>query len=113
MPNVSRADRLNAVLAKTSPKQLAHFSDNDGVWLNRHPNPGTKRDTDDKPVLKDGKPQDARHSGAPYLIDERDGRVRISVVSDDGDMLAGIGVTLDEAIDSLERKVGIGEREAK
>lgn len=62
----------------------------------------------------DGHAPDAlrRAAGAPYAIQTRpDGSRRVVVTSADGDSVAGVGATLEEAIAALERKVGLVEQE--
>jgi len=42
---------------------------------------------------------------APYLITPHERGQRVAVVSSDGDVISGVGSTVDEAITHLEQKV--------
>jgi hypothetical protein len=49
-------------------------------------------------------------AGAPYRIDEWNGKRRIIVVDPEtGDTTGASGATLEEALANLERKVGLGQ----
>lgn len=83
---LTRAQRLDALVQKVAPKQAAHFAEH-GRW----------------PDAEDG----ARGRGAsPYVIQttKTDGR-RIKITGDDGDVISGIGATVEEALAALEAKV--------
>lgn len=121
---MTRVERLDAVIAKVAPASAAHLKDK-GRWLNRHPNPGQKHilveDADDPTktvehpsVYPDGDPEPVRHSGAPYVIDTLpSGQHRVRVYGDDGDVVAGVGNSLDDALAAVEQKVGLAEQKAE
>lgn len=103
----TRSDRIHALIGKLAPLAAAQHAET-GTWPNTHPDPGQKRNDDDTPIVNDGEPVPARHSGAPYVIETLpDNRRKVTVTCEDGDVLAGIGPTLDDAIAKLEAKVGL------
>lgn len=109
---MTRADRLHRLIAKVAPAAAAEHALT-GAWPNTHPQPGVKRDKNDKPLLDEHKqPIAARHSGAPYVMETLTGGRKISLKSDDGDVLAGVGPTIDDALSMLEKKCGIVDEQA-
>jgi hypothetical protein len=84
----TRADRLDAILAKLAPKRLAAFKKS-GYWTREHAASG-----------------DDPRTGAPYVISTTEGNGRrIVVTGDDGDSLAGVGATIEAALTHLEGKL--------
>lgn len=84
----SRRARLFAILARIASAALQHYTDHDGQWPPRTFEGGR--------VLVQ----------APYLLTPlADGRHQVTVTSDDGDVLSGVGATYDEALDALEAKI--------
>lgn len=96
----TRIERLHALIAKVAPSAAQQHAA-DGSWPNTHPSPGTK-------VNDAGATVPARHSGAPYVMETlASGKRRISLRSDDGDVYAGVGDSIDEALSMLEQKCGM------
>lgn len=82
----TRADRLAALLAKINPTAAQA----DGTW--RVPVPPPWADQNDP--------------GAPYLIRELDdGRFQVQVVSSEGDVVSGLGETVEDALARVEEKM--------
>lgn len=87
---MTRAERLHAVLTQLTPTAAQHYTAT-GAWPVR---PGA---TVDEPAA----------AAAPYVIETLpDGRRRVRVIGEDGDVVSGVGATLDDAIAALEAKVG-------
>lgn len=75
---LTRADRINALVARLAPKAAAA-------------------------QLKTGKWPGGQ---APHVLETRhDTSRRLKITGDDGDVLSGVGATIDEAIAALEAKV--------
>jgi hypothetical protein len=88
------ADRLHDLIKVVAPVAHAMHADT-GAWPNLHPNPG--EDTLGNPI---------RHTGAPYRIDELSGdRRRVRVYSEEGDVVSGIGATVEAAVAVIEAKL--------
>lgn len=104
----TKSERIHRLVEKLAPTAAAQHA-KDGTWPNTHPSPGVKRDEHDEPLLDaNEQPIPARHSGAPYVIETlTDDRRRLTIRGEDGDVLAGVGATLDEAIGKLEAKAGL------
>lgn len=84
----TRADRLHAVIAKLAPQTAQRHAET-GTWPVRQ--------------FTDGRRPEA---AAPYVIETLpDGRRRVRVSSEDGDIVSGVGATLHDAIAALEVKV--------
>lgn len=105
---MTRSERIHRLLEKLAPVAAAQHA-KDGTWPNRHPQPGVKRDEEGEPLLDAEKnPIPARHSGAPYTIQTLpDNSRRLAIMGEEGDVLAGVGATLEEALQKLEAKVGL------
>lgn len=104
----TRSERIHALIERLAPTAAAQHA-KDGTWPNTHPEPGKRYDEVGNPYLDEHQqPIPARHSGAPYVIETlTDNRRRLTIRGDDGDLLAGVGATLDEAIGKLEAKAGL------
>lgn len=76
---MTRQERLNRVIAAVNPA-AAEQQDKDGSW------PG---------------------GAAPYVFDLQNGAQRLRVTSTDGDVIAGVGATKDDALTMLEDKLRI------
>lgn len=106
---LTRADRLHALIAKVAPQAAAQHAA-DGTWPNTHPEPGQKRD--EAGAVVEGQP--ARHSGAPYEVRTlQDGRQQLRITGEDGDVVAGVGATFEDALQALETKLGVAAPAAK
>lgn len=82
----TRADRLAAILAKIN----ATAAQADGTWRTPVPPPWA----------------DPNDPGAPYLIRELDdGRFQVQVVSSEGDVIGGLGETVEDALARVEEKI--------
>jgi hypothetical protein len=84
-PPVTRAQRLDALVRKVAPKAAAYYAEH-GRWPDAEGSP--------------------RRGSSPYVIEttKTDGR-RIRIATDDGDVISGIGGTIEEALAALEVKV--------
>lgn len=87
---LTRADRLDALLQKVAARAHAHLAEH-GVW------PHKETESPDAP---------AHRRRAPYVRDTLgDGRIRLRITTDDGDVVSGVGATTDEALTMLEAKL--------
>lgn len=78
----TRAERLDAILLKVAGKAVEYRDKNGGRW------------------------SPDRRGRAPYARETlSDGRIRLRVTKDDGDVISGIGATTDEALTMLEAKL--------
>lgn len=90
---MTRAERLNAILEKVNPSAMQHM-----------------RDTEDPTAERNGGgswPAD----GCPYVCDVQGPNRRVRVRSADGDVIAGVGPTMDDALAALEGKLGLSAGE--
>jgi hypothetical protein len=87
----TRAERLDALLQKVAARAHAHQAEH-GVW------PHKETDSPDAPEHR---------RRAPYVRETlADGRIRLRITTDDGDVVSGVGATTDEALTMLEAKIG-------
>lgn len=114
--SMTRADRINTILAKVAPK--AHTEQKkSGKWPFK---PGVSADVAGHAekvkngtikLAKGETPEshmaefEAKHRQAPYLIENDGARAKITVTSDDGDIYSGVGKNVEEALSALEKKL--------
>lgn len=89
----SRRNRIDAIVRKVAPQAIA-FYDKSGDDKTAQSWP--PRTLDGGKVIVQ----------APYMITPLvDGRQKVTVTSDDGDVLSGVGATIDDALTALEAKL--------
>lgn len=102
----SPAERLDAIIRHVFPA-LADEHARSGRWSPVAP---TEPGDADGSRLTGAVTPGAGMEGAPYVIQTlSDGRRRVRVVTQDGDVVAGTGATIGDAIAALEAKLGIKE----
>lgn len=114
--SMTRADRINTILAKVAPKAHAEQKKS-GKWPFK---PGVAADVAGHTekvkggtikLAKGETPEshlaefEAKHRQAPYLVEDNGTRARITVTSDDGDVYSGVGKDVEEALSALEKKL--------
>lgn len=86
---MTRADRLMAVIEQLAPTAALYHASS-GAWPAR---PGASVDA-------------PTETAAPYVIETLpSGGRRIRVIGEDGDVVSGMGATMDEALSALEAKI--------
>lgn len=84
----TKAEQLDAIMAKVAPASLAYYREH-GKW-----------------PLPAGVTGPEHLRTAPYLIRTlKDGRKQVRIQSEDGDTLAGTGKTTEDAVAALAAKI--------
>jgi hypothetical protein len=118
--SLTRAERLQAIIAAVAPATHAHHAENDGAWPQRadddRPERFEKRVGDgvwaiDKNLTAAdaaADPENVRErqrGAAPYVIETTAaGGRRLKVYAEDGGVYVGNGQTLEDALADLEAK---------
>lgn len=112
---VTRADRLNRIVAKVAPKAWAFHSDVVEVEVEEAGKKVKKTITGRWPRRSDDtralgpKALEEPQGAAPYQIETMEGKFlrRVRVFGDDGDVITGLGQTVEECLTQLETKLGL------
>lgn len=114
MSDKSLAERIDVLLERHAPAALAYYKKYN-MWpggdlekapkdaLKTHVEKLVKNGMTDKDALKAAEVSDGNKRRAPYVVTTLTGdRRRISIDTDDGNVVAGSGATLEEAVSNLE-----------